>query len=450
MEDQKNNTIALIIPGIITLVASLGLGFLILQATNAQNQTDKDNTRTVAEEVEIESIPFEELVVEDNNLFIDDGDKILQAGINGQIEHTYKVTRDFDGKVIEKEKLSSEKKIEKQDKIIRRGILNREETIVTINERLDAFFRYFQEGDYDRLYPLLSKRDRLLYSREQLKESALKTGFQVESYTENAEIRFIYPSSDYNDDLLLSGVQDIEEEQTQEDDSESSDGDVEEPTEEKEVMSLEELNEVNGLVAQLPISLIFQSSLIGRQKVTLTISIYHEGDNWNIGYFGPTEVIAINKTQIRDDGGKTFGNPLQLELTIRDMVFFNNVEYLYFTYNLKNTSAINTKPELDDRGRETGNFIEVNAASKMTSSFLTDSADTGYEEKENVFFLQTSDVVLAGQEAIGRIVFRPSPGPDIDKIFLSTELMVEDGAFTVQIDFGELKLERQNKFSELQ
>lgn len=435
--ENKTNVTALLIPGFITLVVSGVLGYGIYVATEAEQQEIDESVETVAEEKEIETIPFEEIVVKDSNRFIDDGDKILQTGINGQIEHLYEVTRDFEGTIINKELLGSEARLEKQDKVISRGTLDREEAIATIEERLAALVRYMQDGDYDSLYPLLSQEDRILYSREQLRGAANTIGFQVENYAQTGDLQFLYPQTEEYDASLLRGIQDIDDgEGASEENGDESEDDN------QETSGL--LNQTPGLIADVPIELTFQSTSIGRQRVPVFVKIVNEGNIWNVRYFGPTEVIPLNRTLTEDDGGKTYGNPLLFELSLSDMILFSNIDYLYFTYVLKNNSSLNMEPEINDRGRETGEMIDVLAQAAVTSATLTDSADTGYQLIDSVFFLQQDDFVTLGNEALGRMVFEPAPGPEIDSIFMSADVVVEDGEYEVSVNFGEIPLERQN------
>jgi len=404
----------LLLPGIITLVVVVCLGGAIIYLRiNAENGDEDDAGPSL--ENEIISVPYEEEIIDDYNLFTDDRDILMQIGINGEVEQTYEVIKNADGSVISKQLKSEQTLIEKQNRILRRGALDRQETIDDIKDALDTYFTAMKEGDYSGAYPLLTENDRMLYASTVLTESAEAIEFKVASYSFTQDLYFEYPDYLTTNDSALKPIQETATEFNMADDR------------------------LQGLVAVQPVSVLFDS-LIGRQEVSFDLRIKHENQQWNIEYFGPTEVINVNKIQTRDDGGKTYGKPLIAEVWLKEVIFFPHLNKVFIHYVLFNKSEENLTTD------ERDNEIIAPSLAKVVSATLYDEPNTGYTQLENILYNQGSDTVTPDANADGRLVFSPPPGPDINAIYVTTQVAIDD--FMVKIEFGEIPMVRQNRQAE--
>jgi len=401
----------LLLPGIITGTVVLVLLILIAALTAKKPPAGPDQTTQV--EIEQISIPYEEESIDDINLFTDDQDVLSQVGINGVIEERYNVTRDRDGNVLNKELIDTRTVMEKQNRILRKGTLDRAATTETVKSLMEDYFTDLKKGDFANLYPLLRESDRVLYSEDRLKQSSDSIDFLVESYSLVRDLSYEYPLYLTSNNPSLQATQDV-------------------PL----VTTNTNLQTRQGLVAVLPLRVIFNST-IGRQELAFDLRFLHEGENWKATYFGPTEIIPINKTQKRDDGGKTYGKPVSAEITLKNAIFFPNLNRIYIDYVLANTSEANYTE--DRYGVQ--QIIVTNA--QIASVTLYDDPQTAYQLGENVFFLQAYDDVYLGETATGRLLFSPVPGPEINIIYVTLQLTIGD--FLVNVDFGDITLDRQNR-----
>ncbi len=402
----------LLLPGIITGAVVLVLLLLIIVLSTGNNKpAGPDQTTNI--EAERTTIPYEEETIEDANLFTDDHDVLAQVGINGVIEDRYNVTRDRNDTILKKELIDTTTVIEKQNRILRKGTLDRTATSDAIKGLMDEYLAYLKKHDFTKLYPMLRESDRMLYTESQLKNSAEGIDFLIESYSLVQDLRYEYPVYLTSSDSSLQATQDTP----------LAGGDT--TTQNRQ-----------GLVAVLPLRVIFTST-IGRQELAFDLRFIHENDSWKATYFGPAEIVAINKTQKRDDGGKTYGKPVSAEITLKNAIFFPNLNRVYIDYQLSNTSEANyTTGPLGVQ-----QIIVTNA--KLSSVTLYDDPQTGYQLKENVFFLQAYSDVYIGESAIGRLQFTPVPGPDISQIYVTLQLQI--GNYMINVDFGDISLDRQNR-----
>jgi hypothetical protein len=419
------------IPGLITCGVVIGLLVLIAFLSRGGNG---ENTRI---EVVAESVPYEDQVIEDDNLFADQAPVLEQVGIPGTIEHTFEIQVDSAGNEIKREEVKTVTLVEKKDRILRQGKLYRAETLKTIQERINALFDALEVQDFAKAYPMLTESDRMLYSSDNLRNSAISTGFKVTTTSIKQDIRFEYPSYLTENDSSLQPIKEAY-------------GDA-------GMTADEEVNRNQALLAIVPVTVGFESPVIGNQEFIFDLRLQRENSNWNIYYFGPTEMLQVNRTRTRDDGGKTFGNPVGAEITVNNVIFFPYLNRIYLDYLLTNNSQ--------------RNFVTVDGEQVFmpTDAFLSkvtlyDGPGTAYELLENSLFNQSEDEVWIDQSAKGRLVLSPTPGPAIDTLFLTLQLTVTNAAYFTNealrerdtqtyvsdVDFGEIKLKRQNRQADLQ
>lgn len=410
------------------IMTLLGLIFWLSTQDKAKTPAEPEVVR------ELITTAYEDQVIEDDNLFTDSSPVRIQVGIPGITEEVYQVTRDETGNILDKKLIETNIQVAKQDRITRKGTLDREATEKKIRAVIASIFDSLETLNFTTLYPLLATVDRMHYTEQQLSNSAKAIALDLDTYSITGEIAYLYPKYLSDKDNSLSPIQDVVSDNTDETNSGATD---------------------TGLIAVIPSSMTFNSDVIGTQGIGFDLRLVHENGDWFIRYFGPTEVLPIDQTRTQADGGKVFGKPIGARVTVNRAVFFPFLNRLYFDYTLVNTSERNyTEPLRED---EEPIFVPTDAfISKVT---LYDEPATPYVLQENILFNQSDDTVWVGKSAVGRLIYSPTPGLEIARLYLSMQLTINDAAsftteamserevtaFVVDVDFGEIVLKRQNR-----
>ncbi|HDS11520.1 MAG TPA: hypothetical protein ENN77_01300, partial [Candidatus Wirthbacteria bacterium] len=291
-KDQNMPKKIILAGGLTALIISVLLVLIMINSRQQEQIAELPPTTT-----ETRIIPYEEETVEDYNLFTDNDAVMIQVGINGVIEDIYELTYDKSGNIIDKKLIESIETSKVQNRIIQQGMLDRIETTERIRTRLSEYIEHLKKSDIPAAFPYIQQTDRQLFSQQTLQDNATALNWQIESHAINADLEFIYPDYLTVFDDSLTGSQ---------------------TTGDSSAIDLPKGKE--SLRANIPLGIIFQSDVIGRQAVELKLSCTKENDDWFFSYIGPTEITDIDRSEYRDDGGRTYGNTVGARLTLNKAI----------------------------------------------------------------------------------------------------------------------------------
>jgi len=416
-------------------------------------------------------IPFETKLVDDWELFAHTQPQILQPGINGNIEETYKVVRSPSGEILSREKVEEKITQEVQDKIIRKGVLNYEDTVNNIRETANKAMEYVEEGAIELLFPLLSHVDKNRYSAESLKEILSVVDFEVTSHAFTESIEFIYENEDNN----IKGLQVTNAEQPEETQQTTPSVDFKTPSINDETPILidqtpasdatqvptgedVELPPSPRLIAKLPLEYVFSSSMTGSQKISGELILLHEDNRtWTVFYPGPTQYLRLNRKKTGDDGGKTINYPLSFEITLDHLLLFHNLDAVYVAYELLNTTADSkdltraldlkakelqskTKVPTDATPPITPEPVVLQGHLEVTSATLRDDPNTNYRLIDRNIYDSAWKTLPPGTSGKGWIKFAPAPSYEINNIILEMQVAIA-GLYNPELTFGAIQLQ---------
>ena len=406
----------------------------------------KRNQPTTTFETESLEIPFETIEVEDWQLFASEQPLTIQPGIKGIIEETYKVVKDPNGKETSREKTDEKTVQNVRNRVVRIGRLDREETYNEVRSLAEKTLNHLQEEEMDEIFTLLSSFDQKRFTQEELESIIEDTEFKITSYTFTQQTDFAY-----EDEIVrLTGkkVSSLEVEETNTTPSE----DDTTPTVDVDV------DETPSLIAKVPFEYVFTSSLTGSQKIEAQLLLIHEDkETWTVFYPGPTRFIELDRKRDGNDGGKNINYPLSFEITLNNLLVFHNIDTLYFSYDLKNTTiaGVDLNRALEIKAKELQALTQVPtdltpaptqvpvkliADLEVSKAKLRDDPGTVYTLNDKNIYNKTWKTLPPDEEGKGFIKFIPAPSYDINNVILDVQFSIA-GLFETDITFGTIPLE---------
>ena len=411
---KKELRLPLVIIGTVLIILIMLLVFFVVLD---QYQKNQPQTQFVHKTI---TMPFDTETVEDWENFSNMPPQIVQPGIEGIVQESWKVVTDANGRTISEEKIDSESKVtvEVKNKIIKKGMLNYEDVFRQVRQEGQKSMDYWKAKDYESLYGTLAADDKSLLQTADIKNIIDKTEFKLDSFVFTGSATFKYEDvkKDVNSNTLTPTV-------------------ATSPR----------------LIASLPIEYTFTSKITGGQKVVATLDLIHEDKNvWKNFYLGPTKYVSLSSKQTGNDGSKTIAYPLSFEVELTGVYVFSHPNFMFFSYSTANT----TKPSkeldlvLDEKTKQlatTTVTVDKKSQKKLTAdleivqAIVKDDAQTAYQLVGRTITDKPWVTVPPGEKAFGWLKVVPAPSRDMSSIIFSVQCSMA-GLYTTDVTFGTIDL----------